>query len=77
MELVSEGDGRPGDISQLVSPTFDFQSGRLVTFVTKMSSTEEDVLPKLDVFLRSETDTQHEPILSIKKSWSCIFRFKL
>ena len=58
-----------GDKLLLSSPLEEFSSSREVTFMTKISTADYDVLPKFKVFLENEATIDPDPILVIEKSW--------
>ena len=59
----------PGDIATLITPYHTFGGNTSVTFRTKMSTEEYDVLPKFKVFLKSDSGIQREPLLIVEKTW--------
>ena len=63
------GEMDPGDKARITSPFHNFTASATVTFKTKLSTAEYDVLPKIKVFRKSQSGFQKDPLLVIKKTW--------
>ena len=60
---------KTGDKMTITSPFHTFKAYTSVTFKTKISTDEYDVLPKLKVFLKSSSAITKEPLIVIEKNW--------